>query len=112
MVMSNEVLDLCCRNCGAAVAVGTSDCKYCGSPISISTFNSVKNMALPLVNKYINSYKNDLNKNPNDMGANKATAYCYLKLNMYDNALRYFEKAVIDNFDDSEVYFYAAIYIY
>ena len=28
---------------------------------------------------------------------------------MYDKALSYFEKAVVDNFDDSEVYFYAAI---
>lgn len=109
MKMSSEVLGLHCRNCGAAVSIEMDTCKYCGSPISVSTFNSVQGMPLPIVNKYVNSYKNDLKKNPNDMSANKAVAYCYLKLKMYDKALDYFEKAVIDNFDDSEVYFYAAI---
>ena len=34
---------------------------------------------------------------------------CYLKLKMYDKALGAFEKAIEDNFDDSEIYFYAAI---
>lgn len=107
--MSNEVMNLCCRNCGAPVAIDTTDCMYCGSPVSISTFNSVKDLGMPMVNKYLNSYKGDLAKNPYDASANKAIAYCYLKLRMYDNALSYFEKAVVDNFDDSEVYFYAAI---
>jgi tetratricopeptide (TPR) repeat protein len=107
--MANEVLSLYCRNCGATVSVDTNECKYCGSPVSISTFNSVQGMPLPLVNKYVASYRNDLVKNPNDIGANKASAYCYLKLKLYDKALECFEKAVTDNFDDSEVYFYAAI---
>ena len=107
--MANEVLNLCCRNCGAAVDFGTDSCKYCGSPISISTFNSVQDMALPLVNKYVSSYKNDIAKNPNDKNANRAMAYCYLKLKMYDKALSCFEKAIEDNFDDSELYFYTSI---
>ena len=66
-------------------------------------------MSLPLVNKYVNSYRADLRTNPDDLGANKAIAYCYLKLKMYDKAMEYFEKAVVDDFDDSEVYFYAAV---
>ncbi len=107
--MSTQVVDLKCRGCGAPVSIDEKVCKYCGGPISVSTFNSVNGMALPLVNKYANSYRADLQNNPNDMGANKAIAYCYLKLKMYDKALECFEKAVVDNFDDSEVYFYAAI---
>ncbi len=107
--MSAEVLNLKCRGCGAPLTIGDTFCKYCGGPVSISTFNSVNNMPLPLVNKYANSYKKDLQNDPNDMSANKAIAYCYLKLKLYDKALEYFEKAVMDNFDDSEVYFYAAI---
>lgn len=107
--MSTQVVDLKCRGCGAPVSIDEKVCKYCGGPVSVSTFNSVNGMSLPLVNKYANSYRADLQNNPNDMGANKAIAYCYLKLKMYDKALEYFEKAVVDNFDDSEVYFYAAI---
>lgn len=107
--MSTEVLNLKCRGCGASLAISDAVCKYCGGPVSISTFNSVNNMPLPLVNKYANSYRQDLQNNPSNMSANKAIAYCYLKLKMYDKALEYFEKAVTDNFDDSEIFFYAAI---
>lgn len=107
--MSADVLELKCRGCGAPLKISDTVCKYCGGPVSISTFNSVNNMSLPLVNKYANSYRKDLQNDPNNMSANKAIAYCYLKLKMYDNALEYFEKAVQDNFDDSEVYFYAAV---
>lgn len=109
VVMSTDVLNLKCRGCGAAVTINDSVCKYCGGPVTISTFNSVNSMPLPMVNKYANSYRQDLQSNPNDISANKATAYCYLKLKLYDKALESFEKAVEDNFDDSEVYFYAAI---
>lgn len=107
--LSSEVLNLKCRGCGAPLTMSDTVCKYCGGPVTISTFNSVNNMALPLVNQYTNSYKKDLQNDPNDMRANKAIAYCYLKLRLYDKALEYFEKSVLDNFDDSEVYFYAAI---
>lgn len=107
--MSADVLDLKCRGCGASITISDKVCKYCGGPVAISTFTSVNSLPLPLVNKYANSYRKDLQTNPNDVGANKATAYCYLKLKMYDKALECFEKAVEDNFDDSEVYFYAAI---
>ncbi len=108
-IMSVEVLNLVCYNCGQSVSIDTTICKSCGQPVTISTFNSVSQMNLPLLNNYIRSYRKDLASNPNDVSANKATAYCYLKLKMYDEALKYFEKAVVDNFDDSETYFYAAV---
>jgi tetratricopeptide (TPR) repeat protein len=34
---------------------------------------------------------------------------CYLKLGLHDKALSAFEKAMEDNFDNSETFFYAAI---
>ena len=34
---------------------------------------------------------------------------CYLKLGLYDKALLAFEKAMENNFDNSETFFYAAI---
>lgn len=107
--MSERVMDLYCHGCGAPVGVSTGICKYCGGEISIATFNSVRDMSIQAVNNYKHNYEKDLSGNPGDMGANKAIAYCYLKLGMRDEALHYFEKAVTDNFDDSEVYFYAAI---
>lgn len=107
--MSIDVVAATCRGCGAPLSIGAKVCDYCQGPVTISTFNSVNSMPLPMINKYAMSYSRDLAGNPNDKQSNTAVAYCYLKLKMYDKALSYFEKAVEDNFDDSEVYFYAAV---
>ena len=104
--MAVAVLEVNCKNCGAPLAVGDTACKYCKSPVTISTFNSV---ADTVVNNFARAYQRNLSVNPTDVSANRAIACCYLKLKMYDRALEFFDKAIMDNFDDSEVYFYAAI---
>lgn len=106
--MSYEVWDLKCRGCGAPIQVGMKECPY-GHPVNISTFNSVYSMPMPMVNKYVNSYKTDLNNVPDDKELNKSVGLCFLKLKMYQNAQSAFDKVVADNFNDSESYFYAAV---
>lgn len=46
---------------------------------------------------------------PDDGILNTSLAFCYLKLKLYDNAISCFEKALEDNFEDSEICFYAAV---
>ena len=99
------VQDYTCHSCGAAVAVDTAACEYCGNPISITSFSSVAEMSAPLLNKYIGSYKSD----SSSQESSKAIAFCYLKLKIYDKAQEAFERAVEENFDDSELFFYAAV---
>ena len=82
---------------------------FCHCPVVISSFTSVNDMPLPLVNKFANSYREALSREPDNTPLNKSIAMCYLKLKLYDNALAGFEKAIQDSFDDSEIYFYAAI---
>ena len=60
-------------------------------------------------NKYAGAYRKALTENPDDTGLNNSIAMCYLKLKLYDRALPAFEKAMEDNFDNSETFFYAAI---
>lgn len=107
--MAHDVVELNCPGCGARVSTGQKECDWCHKPIVISTFNSVYSMPLPEVNKYAGAYRKALAENPDNTDLNKSIAMCYLKLKMYDKALAAFEKAIEDNFDDSEVYFYAAI---
>ena len=107
--MSHSVIELSCPGCGARVSTGQKVCDWCHKPIVISTFNSVYSMPLPELNKYTNTYKAALVKDPDSKELNKAIALCYLKLRMFDKAIPSFEKAIEDNFDDSELYFYAAI---
>lgn len=106
--MAVTVERLVCPGCGFPIEVGAKECPA-GHPITISTFNSVNDMPLPMVNRYVNSYRKDLSNNPDDRSTNQAIGICYLKLKIYDKALAAFEKAVEDNFDDSETFFYAAI---
>lgn len=107
--MAHQVIALKCPNCGDAVDSGQKNCKFCKQPIIISTFNSVYSMPMPLVNKYIGSYKQVLSDDPTNKELNNSIAMCYLKLRLYDKALGAFEKAVEDNFDNSESFFYAAV---
>lgn len=107
--MSQEVIELTCPGCGARVSTSMSECEWCHKPVVITTFNSVADMALPEVNKYANTYRKELVNNPDNRVLNKSLAMCYLKLKMYDKASEAFEKAIEDNFDDAEVYFYASV---
>lgn len=66
-------------------------------------------MPMPVVNKYASAYRQALVAAPDDQELNNSIAMCYLKLKIYDKALSAFEKAMEDNFDNSETFFYAAI---
>lgn len=107
--MSVQVHDTTCRNCGAAADIGQTKCKFCKSPVVITTFNSVYSMPMPMVNQYAATYREALQTEPNAKDLNNSIAMCYLKLKLYDKALGSFEKAMEENFDNSETFFYAAI---
>ena len=106
--MSAHVVELRCPGCGGVVRIDQQECEYCYRPIMISSFQSVYDMPLPEVNKYANTYKNALAQDPENSALNKSIAVCYMKLKLFDKAIVFFEKAIEDNFDDAEIYLYAA----
>lgn len=107
--MSQQIIELTCPGCGSRVTTNQKECEWCHKPIIISTFNSVYNMPMPEINKYAGTYKKALSENPDDKELNNSIAISYLKLKLYDKALQAFEKAMEDNFDNSETFFYAAV---
>jgi tetratricopeptide (TPR) repeat protein len=107
--MAAQTIDLKCPSCGAPWGIGMTECSYCGTPVVISTFNSVYDMPLPMVNKIADFNRRLLTAEPENKELNNSAAMCYLKLKLYDKALTAFEKAMEDNFDNSETFFYAAI---
>ncbi len=107
--MAHQVIELECPGCAASISTSTKTCPYCYKPIVISTFNSVHSMPPIEINKRANAYRKALVNHPDNQDLNMSVAFCYLKLKLYDKALPCFEKAIEDNFDNSEVYFYAAI---
>ena len=107
--MATQVHDTKCRSCGAPADIGATKCKFCKNPVLISTFNSVYAMPMPMVNQYAATYREALQKEPDAKDLNGGLAMCYLKLKLHDKALAAFEKAMEDNFDNSEIFFYAAV---
>lgn len=107
--MSVEFIQIKCPGCGATVSINDEFCEYCDKPVIIKSFNSVASMSMPEINKYANAYKKELSDNPDNKALNQSIAMCYLKLKQYKPALGYFQKAMEDNFDDSQNYFYAAV---
>ena len=107
--MATKVVDIKCPSCGAAVDTTWKTCKFCKQPVIISSFTSVYDMPMPMINQYANAYRQVLAQSPDDKEINNSIAMCYLKLKLYDKALNAFEKAMEDNFDNSETFFYAAI---
>ncbi len=104
-----EIIDLKCPGCGQPTSIGAGTCEWCQRPIVIKTFNSVASMPMPEINKYANSYRQALATNPDNKELNTSIAMCYLKLGLYDKAIPAFEKAIEDNFDNAETFFYAAV---
>ncbi|MDR0726010.1 MAG: hypothetical protein LBF59_08410 [Prevotellaceae bacterium] len=107
--MTQKVISLACPGCGAHVSTEQKKCEYCGGPIIISTFDSVLSMPLPEVNKYAGAYRKALSEDPDNRELNTSIAMCFLKLKLYDKAIPAFEKAIEDNFDNSETFFYTAV---
>lgn len=104
-----QTIEIKCPGCGERLSVDMKECPSCHGPVIITSFNSVYSMSALDANKYASAYRKALTEDPENTGLNTSVAMCYLKLKMYDKALAAFEKAVEDNFDNSETYFYAAV---
>ena len=104
-----EFVQIKCPGCGADVSTRDEVCEYCGKPVIIRNFTSRASMSMPELNRYVGSYKKEIENNGENDAVNKSIAMCYLKLKQYQMAGKYFQKAMEDNFNDSENYFYAAV---
>ena len=107
--MAYQVVDLNCPGCGGGVSTSQKECIFCGRPIVITSFNDIQSFSPLDLNKYASSYRKSLADNPDNDALNMSVAMCYLKLKLYDKALPAFEKAIEDNFDNSETFYYASI---
>lgn len=100
------VINLTCPRCGAGVSTEQKKCEYCHSPIVIENLDCLKNLNL---DEYIKTYNNILKNDKNNEEINSSIAMCYLKLKLYDKAIKYFDTAMDSNIDNSYIYFYYAI---
>lgn len=107
--MSISVIDLECPGCGKPITIETKQCPQCFREIIISTFNSLDEISSAEINRLANGYRKNLNNKPENVELNASIAYCYLKLKLFEKAIPHFEKAIEDNFDNSDLFFYLAV---
>jgi len=84
-------------------------CPTCDGPYHIRSYSTVAAMPPPQVNKFVSAIQTQLVENPGDKQLNNALGICFLRLNLFDKALPFLEKAMEDNFADPYPYFYAAV---
>lgn len=107
--MAVQVVNITCPGCGSAISISQKTCEWCNNPVVVSTFNSVYDMPDPMAFKYASIHSKNLALDPNNKDINTTIAMCFLKLKNYTKALEAFERAMENNFDNAEIFFYAAI---
>lgn len=107
--MAQRVVELECPGCAAPLSANVKTCPKCFRPIVISTLHSIGGFSAMDLKKQANAYKKALSSNPEDVELNLSLAFCYTRLKLYDKAVFCFEKALDDNFDNADAYFYAAV---
>lgn len=98
-----------CPGCGSLVSPDQKKCAYCDNPVIIHSIGAISTFNPLQLNKYATSYRKQLAAQPDDRELNRSMGICYLKLKLYDKANEAFDKAVTDNFEDADSYFYAAV---
>ncbi len=104
-----EVINLTCPGCGTPVSLSDKVCESCDRPIVITSTQSISGFKPIELNKYANAYKKALAEHPDNRELNTSIAICYWQLGLYDKAIEAFEKALVENFDYPDTYFYAAL---
>lgn len=107
--MGTKVVDLVCPGCGASLSVDQKICKFCRRAVTVSTFRSVYDMTGEDFREYKQACEDSLKQEPNDNGLHFSVAMCYMKIGLYQEAGLELDKAIANNFDNSEAYFYKAI---
>ena len=107
--MPQRIIELECPGCAAALTTSDKICPKCFRPIVITTLDSIKEYSPLDLKKQVNTYNKALVSNPEDSELNLSGAFCYMRLKLYDKAIACFEKALEENFDNADAYFYAAI---
>lgn len=108
--MSLEASVLKCPNCGGTINMTSRVCDYCRSPVVIRRTRDIGGKNPDEVNKYVQLYRTFLkNKTGESVETLNALGICLLKRGTYDEAAKYFEKAISLVPDNGEPFYYLAL---
>lgn len=106
--MTARASDTVCPGCGAPAELSAKTCEFCGRPVLITTFSSIRDWTGADVTKYVTAYSSVLEEDPIP-NVKLALAICLIKLGQHPRALVQIEDAIAGHVDNPEAYFYSAI---
>ena len=98
-----------CQGCGANLSPNNTNCEYCGSVNVIKTKENPFSLDESLTKKYVNFYKEKVKELPSDGESVFALGLFYLRLKLYDFAIRNIEKTIELMPEESDVYYFCAL---
>lgn len=98
-----------CQGCGANLSPNNTTCEYCGSINVIKSKENPFSLDESLTKKYVNFYKDKVKAEPSDGEAVFALGLFYLRLKLYDLAIKNFANAIEIMPDESDVYYYYSL---
>lgn len=104
-----EILLLSCPYCAAKISSHGNECEYCGFEYMLSSYTSMAKIGDQDLKKYVRAYKDALKDEPDNPNLNYSAGLCSLRLRLFDKALESFEKAIADDIDSGDAYFFAAV---
>ncbi|WP_307454603.1 hypothetical protein [Microbacterium sp. SORGH_AS_0344] len=107
--MALRAVDVRCPGCGNAWCTDQRFCQYCGRQVLISSMSDLISVEARELKKHVRAYEDALEEGSDDPRVHAALGMCVLKLGLRDNALSHFEEALLDDIENSELYFYAAV---
>lgn len=108
--MSLKASVLKCPNCGGTINMTSRVCEYCRTPVFIRRTQDIGGKTLAEVSRYVQFYKDFLkSKTGESVETLNALGICLLKRGTYEEAAKYFEKAVSLVPDNGEPFYYLAL---
>jgi tetratricopeptide (TPR) repeat protein len=107
--VGSRVVDVRCPGCGSPWSTSEAYCKYCGRQVIINSMSDLISMDARTLKAHTRVFEDALDLGSDDPSIHSSLGMCFLKLGLRSKALEHFEKAMVDDIENSETYFFAAI---
>ncbi len=109
MPIANMSDEIRCPSCGEPWTIDQKECNHCGRPVVLQTMKEAESVPAPQLNKFVVTLRQASQRCDDEPTFHRALAFCYLRLKLYDKAAAAFDRAMEEEFDNPETYFYAAV---
>lgn len=98
-----------CPQCLAPISANTKKCDYCQSEVFVSSIAYLSTKDSGVVSRYLSTYQELLNENPQNLEANIGIGLCFMIRGIYEQAKKYFSVAIKIDLSCAYGYYYITL---